>query len=90
MTKNRKSQFYKMSSEELNDYILHKATLYETYWVWNNFASPDDCWIHHVIGTACWKRVDDLKNTTHKNYESYFCRRLLNMQDWSNGISLDC
>ena len=81
MTRTRKLQFYKMGSEELENYILHKATLYEAYWIWANLASPDDCWINHVIGTSCWKRVEDLENTIHKNYESHFCRRVLNTQN---------
>lgn len=72
-----------MSTEELDNYILHKATLYEVYWIWNNLAFPDDCWIHHIIGTSCYKRIGDLKDTFHKNYESHFCRRVSNMQNWS-------
>jgi hypothetical protein len=91
MTKTRKLQFYKMGIGELDNYILHKATLYEAEWIWKNIASPDDCYINHQIGTSCYHRLKTLDETLpQKRYSSSLWAQRKVVQNWSNGISLDC
>ena len=50
------------------DFIKSLNTIEEVRYLWQKHFSPDDDFINHCYGNACWTRIDEIRENM-KNYK---------------------
>lgn len=65
-------RFYKAVLNQSNyetavyKFIKSLNTVEEVQYLWQHHFSPDDSYLNHCFGNACWVRIEELERKKHK------------------------